>query len=130
MSKINDWFINFNIANEVFYCVKENTDHEYGNGKGCGAGCPNDPGEENCNGYSYEFIRLCLENGGGLGNGFNSDTILENGYGSGYEDGNGFGFENGEGYGYGIDDAHEEENGSGYGYCDGHHFEDNYFFYN
>ena len=101
MSKINDWFINFNIANEVFYCVKENTDHEYGNGKGCGSGCPNDHGEENCNGYSYEFIRLCLENGGGLGNG--------------------------EGYGYGIDDAHEEENGSGYGYCDGHQFEDNYF---
>lgn len=84
MSKINNWFTEFNSENTIISFVED---------KDCMKnGYYGSSSYDRGDGYGYS-------DGGGYGNGIN-DISLKIGYGSGSGDGNGFGLENGKGFGY------------------------------
>lgn len=94
MSKLNNWFIIFNINNKIIYYVEEVPDEEYSSGEGCGDGLGNTCGEKNGYGCGFGIIigpseyvcchgdGISFENGNGIGNGSGDGCGLENGKGS------------------------------------------------
>lgn len=99
MSKLNNWFTEFNSENTIISfvedkdCIKngyyDSSSYDRGRGYGYSDGCGYGTGcgcYSDVQGCGYEYgIRY---------------ISLKNGYGSGSGDGNGFGLENGKGFAY------------------------------